>query len=551
MSARRRIWTIARTRRVVQIAVLILFVAAVFAVRLNAESPEPSPWLKGFFAIDPLVMLTTLVAAHNVPKILLWSLVTIGVTILLGRVFCGWICPLGTCHAAASRVLLRRKERKLLGRWSPGQRLKYYVLAAFLVGAVFGLHWINVLDPIVLLARTTATAVFPATQWAAKESSLAVYQKDPKIGSLPVVKVTDPAYRFANRHFFGLEGVERDPMYVGGAAILGLFVVTLALNRLRPRFWCRYICPTGALLGLFSWRPILRRKVNAQTCNGCDLCGMACHGAASAEPGGAQKPMECFACMDCSEACARGSLGFTAALPIVSQPKVESVDLSKRGLLLGAVGGLAMVGASRISPEGRGKRFNPALIRPPGSRAERDFLQRCLSCGLCMKICPTGGLQPTWTEAGLEGLWTPVLVPRIGNCDHDCVLCGQICPTEAIVPLTVEEKAATKIGLASFDVTRCIPYAYGRDCMVCEEHCPIPDKAIYCVEVEIKTRDGGTKTIKQPRVDPDKCTGCGICENVCPFKDLAGIRVTSANETRHPANQPILPGGEEDPYANM
>ena len=139
-----------------------------------------------------------------------------------------------------------------------------------------------------------------------------------------------------------------------------------------------------------------------------------------------------------------------------------------------------------------------------------------------MKVCPTGGLQPTWSEAGLEGLWTPRLVPRIGQCDYTCNLCGQVCPTEAIQPLTVEEKQKVRIGLASFDVTRCIPYAYARECTVCEEHCPIPDKAIYTIETEVATRSGEKKSIKQPHVDPEKCIGCGICENVCPFRGPAG-----------------------------
>lgn len=201
----------------------------------------------------------------------------------------------------------------------------------------------------------------------------------------------------------------------------------------------------------------------------------------------------------------------------------------------------------RVTPQARGKRFNPLLIRPPGAREERAFLQRCTACGVCMKICPTGGLQPTLTEAGLEGLWTPRLVPRVGYCDYECSLCSQVCPTEAIAPLTIEAKQKVKIGLATFDTTRCIPYAYGRDCMVCEEHCPIPTKAIYCVETEVKDRNGNVKTIKQPRVDPDLCIGCGICENVCPFKDRPAIRVTSANESRNPGNQPIAPS--DDPYA--
>jgi ferredoxin len=132
--------------------------------------------------------------------------------------------------------------------------------------------------------------------------------------------------------------------------------------------------------------------------------------------------------------------------------------------------------------------------------------------------------------------------PRVGFCDYECTLCGQVCPTEAIRPLPIEEKKQVKLGLAAFDTNRCLPWAYKRNCIVCEEHCPISPKAIYFTEVEVTLRGGGTRVVKQPRVDPDLCIGCGICENVCVFNDLPAIRVTSANETRHPGNQPILPG---------
>jgi polyferredoxin/formate hydrogenlyase subunit 6/NADH:ubiquinone oxidoreductase subunit I len=571
MSRLRRIWTIALVRRVVQIVLLVAFLGLVVAARMNPDSPDVSPWLKTFFALDPLVLISTLLAAHSVPKLLLWSLVTVGVTILLGRVFCGWICPLGTCHAVASRALLRRKDRKALGRHSPWQSAKYYVLAAFLVAAAFGVHWVNVLDPIVAMTRTTSTALLPATEWAVREGSNAVYENDPGVGSLRLKDATEPAYNYLKEHAFPAYAVQgKQEGFIGGGLILGLFVLTLGLNAWRPRFWCRYICPTGALLGLFSWRPLLRRKVR-ESCNGCDLCGMSCHGAAASEPGGAWKPSECLACWDCSEACRRDSVTFTPAAPWSKEPKVESVDLTKRGLLTGAVGGVALLAAMRITPESRNRRYNPALVRPPGSRAEPEFLQRCLACGLCMKICPTGGLQPAWTEAGFEGLWTPVLKPQLGYCDFTCNLCGQVCPTEAIVPLSLAEKQATRLGVASFDVTRCVPYAYGRDCMVCQEHCPIPEKAIWCIDVEIVERSGSeeeegkpvkTRKIKQPRVDPEKCIGCGVCENVCPFKDAPGIRVTSANESRHPedpakrplGNQPFLhlpaSADSDDPYAS-
>ena len=112
--------------------------------------------------------------------------------------------------------------------------------------------------------------------------------------------------------------------------------------------------------------------------------------------------------------------------------------------------------------------------------------------------------------------------------------------------MSLEAKQKVRIGLATFDTTRCIPYAYGRECMVCEEHCPIPTKAIYCIETEIKDRNGNAKTIKQPARIPDLCIGCGICENVCPFEDRPAIRVTGANESRNPGNQPLPPSG--DPY---
>jgi polyferredoxin len=463
MSRRRPLWTAARTRRVVQVLFLVVFFALVLLTRFYPEPgglpPEesgelqgrlgaPAPLLKLFFLIDPLVSLTTALAAHSVPWIALWSLVTVAVTILLGRVFCGWICPLGTIHAIASRLLLRRKDRKQLGQWSRGQLAKYYLLAAFLVGAVFGLHWVCIFDPMVWLTRTTTTALLPAAQWAAEEGSKTIYDAaQPPIPSTTesaeegdktsddtpsgwavarwATIVTEPAYAFLRDNVFAVH----KQAFWGGPPILAVFLLMLALNAWRPRFWCRYLCPLGALLGIFSWRPLLRRKVASETCNRCDLCGMACHGAASATVAGGWKPQECFGCMACSESCPRGTMSFDLTVPWEKEPKLASIDLRKRGLLVAAVGGIAALGATRLTPESRGKRYNPALIRPPGSRAEHDFLHRCTSCGLCMKVCPTGGLQPTLTEAGLEGLWTPMLVPRIGYCDYMCNLCGNVCPT--------------------------------------------------------------------------------------------------------------------------
>jgi NAD-dependent dihydropyrimidine dehydrogenase PreA subunit len=151
----------------------------------------------------------------------------------------------------------------------------------------------------------------------------------------------------------------------------------------------------------------------------------------------------------------------------------------KKRHLLGAAGvGVAGLAMLRVTPQARGSSPHPKLIRPPGSRAELEFLERCIGCGACMKVCPTGGLQPAMTEAGLEGLWTPVLVPKIGYCEYECNACGQVCPTAAIEPLFLEKKKQVRLGMATFDTSRCIPYALNEPCAVCEEHCPVPDKAI-------------------------------------------------------------------------
>jgi ferredoxin len=150
-------------------------------------------------------------------------------------------------------------------------------------------------------------------------------------------------------------------------------------------------------------------------------------------------------------------------------------------------------------------------------------------------------LQPAGFGDSPAALWTPVLNLDVGYCEYECNLCGQVCPTGAIRPLSVEQRKQTKIGQASIDRNRCLPYAYGLSCIVCEEHCPIPNKAIWFEEREILRRDGIMATVKQPRIDATRCVGCGVCQNKCPVS-VAAVRVTSVGESRNPANQMLLAG---------
>jgi MauM/NapG family ferredoxin protein len=331
------------------------------------------------------------------------------------------------------------------------------------------------------------------------------------------------------------------------------------LSFIRYRFWCRVLCPLGALLGVIARFGIFRIH-QLEGCNECHRCEFDCQGAAEPEVRGRWRPAECVVCGNCTAVCPNDGLRAGFGWPRIRLPRVDrpaqpeprgaaaltesssglfsGVQIRRRHLLLSGVAGLAAVPVMRLGESG--VRPNPALIRPPGARPEEEFLQLCVRCGECMKVCLTGGLQPTWLEAGLEGLWSPRLVPRMGYCEYNCTLCGQVCPTHAIERLLPEEKKKLRIGLAVIDPSRCLPYAFQTNCIVCEEHCPTPRKAIWFEEREVLTHSGERRRVKQPHVDIELCIGCGICETKCPVQDLPAIRVSSANEDRNPANRVLL-----------
>ena len=180
-----------------------------------------------------------------------------------------------------------------------------------------------------------------------------------------------------------------------------------------------------------------------------------------------------------------------------------------------------------------------------------------------MKVCPTNALHPTLLEAGIEGIWSPILIPRIGYCEHTCILCSTVCPTGAIRSITEEEKVGSekvkpiKIGTAFYDRGRCLPWAMAIPCIVCEEHCPTTPKAIWLEEVDVPAppspspppqvgREKGkgdiqrTVRVKRPYIYPEVCIGCGICEKVCPVQDKPAVYVTSIGESRSMENQILL-----------
>jgi NAD-dependent dihydropyrimidine dehydrogenase PreA subunit len=285
-------------------------------------------------------------------------------------------------------------------------------------------------------------------------------------------------------------------VYVAGTSIAAVFVAAILLNLWIPRFYCRFVCPLGALFGmLVRWTP-WRVGKRAGQCNECELCEDNCEGAC--DPFGKIRPSECLLCLNCLKACRQTQMAYGPQRSAAGE--VVSPALTRRGFLAAAVSGLAASPALRLAGN-LDQNWNSALVRPPGALAEPQFLERCLKCGQCMRVCPTNVAQPALLEGGLEALWTPVLNFRAGTsgCQLNCIACGNVCPTAAIRPLSLDEKLGRgafasagpiRMGTAFVDRGRCLPWAMDVPCIVCQENCPVSPKAIYLREEFSVVRDG-------------------------------------------------------------
>ncbi|HOO71857.1 MAG TPA: 4Fe-4S binding protein [Spirochaetota bacterium] len=470
-----------------------------------------------YFYLDPLVMITTAVAERVVLFGLIVAGILIAATALMGRFFCGWICPLGALLDLLGTLKKPFMRRSYFREKNPGKTrfIKYAILSVILAAAFAGFQFAWVLDPIAIFVRTFSLVIHPLLNNGLNAFFTGLLSSY----DLPVLENVYNLLRdsFLTTDLAALENTTE---------IILLFSVIVLLLLFKRRFWCRYLCPLGAMLAVPArLSPFLRRTRCVKNCR---VCMHTCRMNAITADNRYHRE-ECILCFDCVRDCPDSTTYFSFTSPPAENIEPENADkdpslsLYRNGFLrcsfslgIGLVFLLTMHGkalAAALKPVSR-------KLRPPGSLPENEFIQRCIRCGNCMKVCPTGVLKPAPVSMGPDKLWTPFLDTSRSYCEYNCNLCGRVCPTGAIEKLALDRKKKKVIGVAVINKDLCVPYKKGIDCIVCEEHCPVSEKAIIVTEKKIKG-----KKVRLPQVQKKLCIGCGICEIKCPVEKEKAIKV--------------------------
>jgi ferredoxin len=448
---------------------------------------------EGILIIDPLVSLSTAVAGRTWVWSLLWAGVILAVSVLIPRGFCGYICPLGTIIDLFDWVVGKRVTRFRVADDGWWVHIKYYLLLGVMVAATMG----------VLLS-----------------------------GFVAAIPVVTRALLFIAKPFHdaAARGWHNVPPVTGGQVVsIALFLAVLLMGLWKPRFWCKYVCPSGAVFSLGNLLRVSERKVES-TCIHCNKCVEICPFDAI-KPDFTTRTTDCTLCQSCGGACPVDAIKFVGRwnkveLKVINDPPTHETPIGRRGFLAAGVGlatsiaggvaagaGIKSFGANLDDP----KSFRP--VRPPGSVPEEEFLQLCIRCGECFRACPNDVLQPLGLKQGLEGLWTPYVNADWAGCEPSCNGCGQVCPTGAIRALPLFEKKAARMGLAVVMPT-CLPLAEREACQLCVDECTSAGyNAIEFIRVGTKADEEG-KPIDDsgflaPVVRDDLCVGCGLCQTRC------------------------------------
>ncbi|MGL5318838.1 MAG: 4Fe-4S binding protein [Bacteroidales bacterium] len=453
----------------------------------------------------PKIQFVPAILALNVGIILFLSLLTL----VLGRVYCSVICPLGIFQDIFARIGRAGKKRPYSYSRSKNW-LRYGFLALFIVGITAGISVITaLLDPYAAYGRIANNLFLPLWQWgnnliayaAERVESYAFYEVDVWVRSIPTLIV---------------------------AAITFIIVVVLAWKN--GRTYCNTICPVGTLLGTLSRYSAFKVMFDDTACNSCGKCSRNCKAACIDSKTHTVDYTRCVACMTCIGKCKKKALSFRYAYNTTNTSSSQASQDKRRGFLSAATllvatsiksqiiekatdikmdGGLANI-INKQAP----KRQTP--LTPPGSRSARNMKKSCTACQLCITACPNGILLPS---SQLETFMQPQMSFEKGYCRPECTICSEVCPTGAISKIGRDDKSAIQIGHAVWNKNTCIPIADNQPCGNCERHCPTD--AI----IMIPSDSADPKSLKVPVVNTERCIGCGACEYLCPSRPISAIYV--------------------------
>lgn len=514
-----------RTRVTLGLAVLLLATLALADFR-EFVPLRLSHWITSVQFVPASVALATGALFSGVA-----ALAIVLVTLLVGRVYCSVLCPLGLFQDLVSRLSrsLRRSKRPL-----PFAKRQTLLRQLFLWGTVGGV----------------------AAGWAGFALSLLdPYSNYGRIASVlfrPLVTAANNAV-VGTANSLGIDSLYRVDLPWGGIGVIAapaaFLTLVVVLSALRGRLYCNTVCPVGTLLGWLSRHAAFRIEIDKDKCTKCAACIKACKAQCIDLRKGEIEFDRCVACYNCIGTCDDHGVGYRfkwlkkkpAAASAPEARKIEEVTVKdpERRALFGRTASALALGTclpllSKAEENGhkQGRRHRggdgaeesgetasserSVGVCPPGSASVDRFLDRCTACHLCISVCPSHVLQPALLEYGIKGFMKPRLDFAVNFCDFDCRRCAEVCPDGAITLLPVPEKQLAQIGLAHFHKKRCIVFAQGTDCAACSEHCPT--KAVYTVPFG--------DNLRLPEVKQELCIGCGACEHACPVKPAKAITVT-------------------------
>ena len=462
-----------------------------YAQNLNDKEIVPAEL---FLVIDPLVSLSTGLAARS----WVWSLgcaaLILVACVAVPRGFCGYLCPLGTLIDLFDWLVGKRVTRFRVADDGWWVHIKYYLLLAVLVAAFGGVLISGYVAAIPVVTRGLLFLIAPFQNGIAN-------------------------------------GWHHVPAWNAGHCVsIGMFVGVLSLGLLRRRFWCQYVCPSGAVFSIGNLFRATERKVET-SCINCNKCVEICPFDAI-KPDYTTRTTDCTFCQTCAGVCPTHAIKFVdrwevVDLKIPDDPPTNETALGRRGFFaaatgttVGIVGGIVAAAGTKSLGANLEDETAWRPVRPPGSVPEPRFLQMCIRCGECFKACPNDVLQPMGFQQGLEGLWTPLVVADWAGCAPSCNACGDVCPTGAIRSLPLEEKRVARMGLAIVNETTCLPIAGKEACQLCVDECTAAGyNAIEFERVHTERDDVGMPIhgsgFLAPRVLPDLCVGCGLCQSRC------------------------------------